>query len=177
MTTSHWTSALEDFLNIVLADLEALVRQCPDDVWELSMWDVEKDDGWGRPRPPTLPNGDLDPRGVDAYSTVWYVALHLAYTLDWNFSGRTSSWEPPLPFSKSDLDAGHLPPRTYTREELLSYIAFVQTKTHTTLAAVARDEAELAGHGRTSADWLIGGFGHAMAHFGNLQTFLWQHRR
>ena len=30
---------------------------------------------------------------------------------------------------------------------------------------------------RKIADWLIDGFGHAMGHFGNLQTFLWQHRR
>ena len=46
-----------------------------------------------------------------------------------------------------------------------------------TLTAVAADEAALAGHGRTTADWLVAGFGHAIAHFGNLQTFLWQHRR
>ena len=65
----------------------------------------------------------------------------------------------------------------HTREEMLSYVAYVHEKTRTTLAAVAADEATLAGNGRTSADWLVGGFGHAMAHFGNLQTFLWQHRR
>jgi hypothetical protein len=62
-------------------------------------------------------------------------------------------------------------------QALLSYIAYVHEKTRTTLAAVAADEATLAGHGRTSADWLVAGFGHAMGHFGNLQTFLWQHRR
>ena len=87
------------------------------------------------------------------------------------------AWEPPPPFRKGDLDAGRLPQRTYTSEELLSYIAYVHEKTRATLAAVAADEAACAGHGRTSADWLVSGFGHAMAHFGNLQTFLWQHRR
>ena len=177
MTTAHWTSALTDFLDVVLTDRAALVRVCPDDVWELSMWDVTKDAGWGRPRPPMLPDGTPDPRGVDAHSAVWYATLHLVYTLDWNFSARAPSWEPPPPFRKGDLDAGRLPQRTYTREELLSYIAYVHEKTRTTLAAVAADEATLAGHGRTSADWLVGGFGHAMAHFGNLQTFLWQRRR
>ena len=177
MTTSDWTSALADFLDIVLADLAALVRDCPDDVWDLSMWDVTKDPGWGRPPPPVLANGDPDPRGVDAHSAVWYATLHLVYTLDWNFSARAPTWEPPPPFLKGDLDAGHLPRRTYTRAELLSYIAYVHEKTRTTLAAVAADDATLAGHGRTAADWLVGGFGHAMGHFGNLQTFLWQHRR
>jgi hypothetical protein len=175
MTTAHWTSALADFLAVVLADLAALVRECPDDVWELSMWDVTKDSGWGRPQPPILANGDPDPRGVDAHSAVWYATLHLVYTLDWNFSARASAWAPPPPFRKGDLDAGRLP-RTYTREELLAYIAYLDEKTRRTLAAVAADETTLAGHDRTSADWLIGGFGHALAHFGNLQTFLWQHR-
>lgn len=177
MTTSDWTSALTGWLNQVLADLAGLVRECPDDVWELSMWEVTKDQGWGRPKPPMLANGNPDPRGVNAHSAVWYTTLHLVYTLDWNFAARAPSWEPPPPFRKDDLDGGRLPQRTYTREELLSYIAYVHEKTRTTLAAVAVDEAALAGHGRTSADWLVGGFGHAMGHFGNLQTFLWQHRR
>ena len=177
MATSDWTSALRDFLDVVLADLAALVRDCPDGVWELSMWDVAKDTGWARPTPPVLADGSPDPRGVDAHAAVWYVTLHLLYTLDWNFSGRTPSWEPPPPFREGDLDAGRLPRRAYTRDELLSYIALVQEKARATLAAVAADESAVAGHGRTSADWLIAGFGHAVAHFGNLQTFLWQHRR
>src|SRR6478672_1896099 len=88
MTTFHWTSALGEFLDVVLPDLAALVRGCPDDVWELSMWDVAKDQGWGRPEPPVLPDGDPDPRGVDAHAAVWYATLHLVYTLDWNFSAR-----------------------------------------------------------------------------------------
>lgn len=177
MTTSPWTFALGEYLDVVLPDLAALVRGCSDDVWEMSMWDVGKDHGWGRPEPPVLADGKPDPRGLGAYSAVWYATLHLVYTLDWNFSGRASDWEPPPPFRRGDLDAGRLPQRTYTREELLSYVAYVQEKVRTTLVAVAADEAALAGHGRTSADWLVSGFGHSMAHFGNLQTFLWQHRR
>lgn len=173
MTTSEWTSAVTDFLGVVFYDLAALVRECRDDVWELSMWDVTKDQGWGRPPPPMLANGDPDPRGVNAHSTVWYTTLHLVYSLDENLSGRVASWEPPPPFRKGDLEHGRLPQRTYTREELLSYIAYVHEKARTTLAAVAADESVLAGH----AFWLVGGFGHSMAHFGNLQTFLWQHRR
>jgi hypothetical protein len=77
MTTSHWTSALGEFLDVVLPDLAALVRGCPDDVWELSMWDVAKDQGWGRPNPPVLADGDPDPRGVGVHSAVWYTVLHL----------------------------------------------------------------------------------------------------
>src|SRR3954454_7544180 len=59
MTTSHWTSALADFPDIVLADLAALVRECHDNVWEMSMWDVTTDAGWGRPKPPVLANVQL----------------------------------------------------------------------------------------------------------------------
>src|SRR4029453_14070586 len=63
MTTSDWTSALADFLDVVLADLAALVRECSDDVWELSMWDVTKDPGGGRPRPP-IPRAGPPTRGA-----------------------------------------------------------------------------------------------------------------
>jgi hypothetical protein len=177
MTTADWTSALGDYLDVVLVDLATLVRECPDDLWEQSMWEVARDPGWGRPRPPMLPSGEPDPRGVDAHAAVWYATLHLVYTLDWNFSARAPAWEPPAPFRKGDLDAGRLPERTYTRAELLGYIDYVHEKTRATLATVAEDDAALAGHGRPPAAWLVGGFGHAIGHFGNLQTFLWQHRR
>jgi hypothetical protein len=176
MITSDWTSAIRAHLDVVLTDLLAMVRDCPEHVWELSMWDVTKDEGWGRPKPPLLADGSPDSRGVDAHSSVWYTTLHLVYTLDWNFSARAPEWEPPPPFRKGDLDSGRLPERTYTREDLLAYIEYVQEKTRTALAAVAEDDEALAGHGRTSATWLVSGFGHAMGHFGNLQTFLWQHR-
>src|SRR5262245_24695417 len=75
MTSAHWTSALADFLAVVVADLATLVRECPDNVWELSMWDVTKDSGWGRPQPLVLASGDPDPRGVEAHSAVWYVSF------------------------------------------------------------------------------------------------------
>lgn len=168
---------MREFFDVVLAELATLVRTCSADVWDLSMWDVTKDRDWGRPPPPMLANGDADPRGLNAHSAVWYVTLHLVQSLDYNFSARASSWEPPPPFRKGDDTHGRLPERTYTREELLTYIGYVQDKTRTTLAAVEADEAALGGQGRTSADWLVGGFGHALAHFGQLQTFLWQHRR
>ena len=144
MTTSHWTSALADFLGIVLADLAALVRECPDNVWEMSMWDVTRDRGWGRPQPPVLADGNPDPRGVNAHSAVWYATLHLVYTLDWNFSARVSSWEPPAPFRKDDLDAtgsrtGRIPAMscwptsgTCTRRHARRSRRWQQTKLHST---------------------------------------------
>ena len=174
---SIWVESLGRNFEHALDLLVAAVRDCTDELWETSMWDVTKDPGWGRPQPPVLANGNPAPRGVNAHSALWYATLHLVYTLDWNFSARVSAWEPPPPFRKDDLDAHRLPRRTYTRDELLSYIGYVNEKTRTTLTAVAADEAALARHGRTTADWLVAGFGHAIAHFGNLQTFLWQHRR
>src|SRR2546430_7163433 len=122
-----------------------------------------------------LANGNPDPRGVDAHSAVWYATLHLVYTLDWNFSARASSWEPPPPFRKGDLDAGRLPPRTYTREELLSYVAYVHEKTRTTLAAAAADEATPARPRPTSADSLARGLPPTHGHFRHLPTFPRQH--
>ena len=177
MTASDWTAPMQEYLDVVLPELASLVRSCPDDVWERSMWDVEKDRDWGRPPPPMLPNGEPDPRGLSAHSALWYVTTHLLLSLDHNFSARAASWEPPPPFRKGDDAHGRLPERTYTREEVLGYIASLQDKARATLATVAADEGALAGHGRTSADWLLSGFSHSMVHFGQLQTFFWQHRQ
>jgi hypothetical protein len=40
ITTSARTYALGELLYVVLPDLATLVRECADDVWELSTWDV-----------------------------------------------------------------------------------------------------------------------------------------
>jgi hypothetical protein len=174
-----WTAALAESYEVLFAVFEETLRACPDDLWEASMWDVAKDHGWARPKPPVLPDGRPDPRGIQVHSAFWHVAYHMLFFLDANFSQREPSWAPPAPFGKHDLGSGVLPPRTYTRDELIGYLAFDREKARRTLAVVTdQDAAAPAPQGapRTIATWLVDNLRHAVWHQGNLEVFVWQHR-
>jgi hypothetical protein len=168
--------------DIVLNELEETLRNCPDDLWEASMWDVSKDKGYWAPTPPVLDNGDPDPRGIQVHSQFWHVAYHTLYAHDRNLSERVPGWEPPAPFGKNDLDPGRLPPRTYTRDELLGYAVFVYTKTMNVLRSLTDEDAQrptlapIREEHPTLARTLIGNLAHTTGHHGTLETFVWQHR-
>lgn len=83
--------------------LENAIRACPESLW---------DDG---SEPPDL---------------FWYGAYHALFYLDCYASEVEEGFAPPPPFDLSEYDpSGALPPRTYTKAELLDYLAFGRRKT------------------------------------------------
>src|ERR1043166_8843442 len=54
----------------------------------------------------------------------WYNAYHCLFYLDYYLTLEPENFSPPAPFTLSEFDAsGALPERTYSKEELLSYLA------------------------------------------------------
>lgn len=180
--SNAWTNGLLQMFDVVLNDLEETLRACPEELWEASMWDVSKDQGYWRPEPPRLPSGELDPRGIQVHSQFWHVAYHTLFTLDWNFSERVPTWAPPPPFDKDDLDAGRLPLHTYTREQLLGYLEFIYHKACDILGSLSDEDATrptrapIRGEHPPLATRLLNNLLHTAHHQGTLDTFLWQHR-
>jgi len=75
--------------------LEAAIKHCPDDVW-----------------------GDKS-----NFHEIWYMASHTLFWLDFYLEGEKEGFVPPAPFGLEELDpAGKLPPRVYTKDELLDYL-------------------------------------------------------
>lgn len=59
----------------------------------------------------------------------WYLAFHTLFWLDLYLSGTDEGFRPPAPFGLEDLDpAGVMPPRPYTKAELLSYLVHGRDK-------------------------------------------------
>lgn len=76
--------------------VENAVKQCPDRVW------VGK-------------GGD--------FFDFWYLVSHTLFWLDYYLAEATENFTPPPPFGLEELDpAGALPPRVYTKAELLTYL-------------------------------------------------------
>ena len=54
----------------------------------------------------------------------WYVAYHTLFFLDFYLSETSAGFQPPAPFTLSELDPeGVLPDRVYPKMELLAYLA------------------------------------------------------
>ena len=88
--------------------LERAVTACPEELWER--------------------------RGVEP--EFWYLAYHTTFWLDAYLSGDFEGFAPPPPFGLEEFDpAGIMPPRVYTKAELLGYLAHCRDKCR---AAVAR---------------------------------------
>lgn len=98
------------------------LHDCPDDLWGESLWE--------------------DPEMGADFSAFWYLGYHTLFWMDLYLSGAVAGFAPPLPFTLDELDpAGVLPPRVYTRDELLGYLAHCRRKCDETISNLSNERA------------------------------------
>ena len=71
----------------------------------------------------------------------WYLASHTLFWLDYCGTDDPKHFQPPAPFGLEELDyAGVLPPRVYTKAELLTYLAHGRELCRAKLAALTGEQ-------------------------------------
>ena len=100
------------------------LRDCPDELWEARLWE-DQPDQWV----------------AAGFSTFWYLGYHSLFWLDLYLTGAEEGFAPPAPFDLVEMEAGEVLPRTYTRDELLGYLAACRRKCQATLASLSTEEA------------------------------------
>ena len=100
------------------------LRDCPDALWEKRLWE-DQPDQWV----------------AAGFSTFWYLGYHTLFWLDLYLTGAEEGFAPPAPFDLVEMDSGEVLPRTYTREELLGYLAYCRRKCQATLGALSPEPA------------------------------------
>lgn len=76
----------------------------------------------------------------DTDSKFWYIAYHTLFYLDYYLSDEPETFLPPKPFTLSEFDPdGLMPERTYSKEELLSYLKFGRQKCHDLIAGLTAE--------------------------------------
>jgi hypothetical protein len=94
--------------------LENSIKACPDQLW-----------------------GDRSRR-----PEYWYTVFHALFWLDLYLSESEKGFASPAPFGLEELDpAGVLPPRVYTKEELLTYLAHGRQKCRETILGMTDGKA------------------------------------
>jgi hypothetical protein len=140
---------LENFV-AAIDSFERAVRDCPEQLWDASLWEVKTTDPWVWPKPGVEPIPERTVESIQIYSAFWQVAAHCAFFLDFYLSGpHIADYRPPSPF-EGQMDERweadgcvELPPRRFTRDELLAYITFGREKAERILPTLAPDDLAL----------------------------------
>ena len=149
----HWGSVIWGQFGAALDLLDDVIRACPDELWRDVIWD--------------------DPDGPE-YGEFWFIVYHTLAWTDRYLSRAGREFKPPAPFI-----TGALPEKPYTKEELLTYLAYCRRKCRETLEAL--DEEKAAQHyefpwggGMSFAELMLYTMRHAQEHAAQLSLHLGQ---
>jgi uncharacterized damage-inducible protein DinB len=131
--------------------LENAIAACPDEIWR-------------------------DPEPFHQY---WYMAYHTLFFLDLYLSGTLEDFHPPDPFTLDEIDpAGVMPPRVYTKDELLRYLAHGRAKCRETMAALtdarAREHCRFPWGEMSFGELLVYSMRHVQHHTAQMNMLLRQ---
>jgi hypothetical protein len=179
--TSIWLESLGRAFEEALDQLAAAVRDCPDELWEASMWQVPAWDS----------NHELvDPQGkpvtepeqrlalVQRHSTPWAVAWHALECLDYDLTGEFGPWAPPPPFAGKPHWRLTGMSAAWTRSEMLTYVDFCRHRVRDTLAGMTDEKAATPlppAHryiGQPHAWIVVGLVGHTIEHAAHIRQFI-----
>jgi hypothetical protein len=183
---SIWVESLTVGFEQAFDLLGAAVRDCPDQLWESSMWDVPA------PAPGSqfirsdwtqitdeAENAALSRRWVERYSTPWSVAWHALECVDYDLNGDLAPWAPPAPFSEHPhwRDLATLP-AAWSQTQILGYVDHCAEQVRKTLAEMTEEKAATPlpeSHrygGQPHALIITGMIGHTTEHGSQIRQFI-----
>lgn len=149
---------------VAIDALEDALRKCPDELWEKQLWP-----------------DDSQQWVAKGFSKFWYIGYHTLFWLDLYLTGAEEGFAPPPPFDLVEMRDGEVLPRTYSREELLGYLAVCRDR-----CQKAVETLTLEGATRTCrfpwgelpyAELQLYNLRHVQEHAAHLSMFIGQHVR
>ncbi|MFN8310900.1 MAG: DinB family protein [Chitinophagales bacterium] len=61
-------------------------------------------------------------------SNFWHIAYHTIFYLDYYLDTDPDRFAPPAPFTLSEFEDGEMPPKVYSKEELIGYVRHCREK-------------------------------------------------
>jgi hypothetical protein len=150
--------------SVPLDALDNALLDCPDELWEKSLW-PDQPDQWV----------------AAGFAAFWYLGYHTLFWLDLYLTGAEEGFAPPAPFDLVEMEANEHLPRTYTREELLHYLAYCRQKCQETIGALTKEQAhrmcQFPWGELTFAELQLYNLRHVQEHAAQLHMFLGQQAR
>ena len=174
-----WRTAIRDAFRESFDRFERALRDCPDAIWQESLWPVAE----RRPIRHGLGAGLPEAVRRQSFSAFWFVAWHTLNVAHYDIEGEElpEGWGPPPPFDTYVTDAETLPPRAWTRAELLHFGAVTRQRVDEIVAALTGERLARpipSPHryaGRPYAWLLLLCVTHTREHVAQLDLFLGQH--
>jgi hypothetical protein len=115
----------------------------------------------------------------DTEKKIWYNAFHCLFYLDYYLTPDPATFSPPSPFTFSEFDpAGKMPERTYSKDELLSYLKYSRKKCHKLIGGLTDEIANQRWVNEyknySVLEMLLYNMRHAQHHAGQLNLILRQ---
>lgn len=151
-----WNKIIWNQFGAAIDMLDNAIQACPDDLWQARLFSEQ---------PPE-------------FAEFWYVAYHCLFWLDFYLSETAEGFAPPAPFTLSEFDAGLLPERVYSKEELRTYLQYGRSKCRTTIESMtdfmAPQQVRPNWRIESVAELLIYNLRHVQEHAAQLALFLGQ---
>jgi hypothetical protein len=176
--TSIWVESLGRNFEAALDLMAAAVRDCTDELWESSMWEVPaegRETNWLAPR---VTNPAARHALVQRHSTPWGVSWHALECLDYDLTGEFGPWAPPPPFAGIGGWQITSLPAAWTRSDILGYIDYCRQRVRDTLDGMTDEKAATPlppahrYHGQPHAWILTGAVGHTIEHGSQIRQFI-----
>lgn len=177
-----WKAGLGDWFRQTFDGFGRALSDCPDSLWEESLWHSTK------PWPAGASLGAERPEleRPQLFSAFWFVAWHAIDVTHYDLEGQAKpAWAPPQPFSVAGDGSAierhyYLPLRVITRSELQDYVADTRRKAEATIASLTDEDVGRSvpvGHryaGIPYASLLLMCLTHSRDHLAQLEMFLGQ---
>lgn len=141
--------ALIQEFEVALDDLERALRQCPDELWDASVWAVKKTDPWVWPAAGTDPVPERTEESIQRFSAFWIVASHCLFFLDFYVTRPGENFAPPENVRGGPEDQGFaadgavaVPDMTVTfsKDVLLGYLDYGRRRMRDAITAMTDEE-------------------------------------
>jgi len=150
--------------SVAIDALEEALRTCPDELWEKQLW-------------PDDPQQWV----AKGFSKFWYIGYHTLFWLDLYLTGAEEGFAPPPPLDLVEMRDGEVLPRTYSREELLSYLALCRDRCRNAVETLTLEGAtricRFPWGELPYAELQLYNLRHVQEHAAHLSMFIGQHVR
>ncbi len=176
-----WRKSLTRNYVMAIGEFERALEHCPDELWEASLWPVRKEHAYVWPVRRAGSKEVGDEAMLQIHSAFWNVAFHTVFHLDFYLSGGVPPFKPPAPFRGDEQAAFRVPRRTYTRDELLTWLAACRGKARDVIENLTDERADALlppksnYRGLPFSDLLLVNLRHVQEHSGQMNLFLGQH--
>lgn len=171
--TSVWVESLGRNMNSALDLMEAVIRDCPDELWHTNLWEVPGQAIEVRDADGTLVT---EPAERDALAQwqgqPWGVAWHALEVLEANLTAYFVPWKPWDGFGGKGQDHVAALSRPWTRTEMLRYLGYCRERAAYALMDFTEDRASTPIGNRLYVERVMGKVSHVVEHAAQVRQFI-----